>query len=100
MDIEKELINDLAGIRGAIETQEGIYIPLEEVKKLLRNRIQQVKNSCLDGVSVLSEEEASNEASKVFMSITGYSPLTHIGGIERSWIEACITRKILEISKR
>jgi len=47
MDIQIELKNDLTSIEGAIETQEGIYIPLKEVERMLINRIQQVKNNGL-----------------------------------------------------
>jgi hypothetical protein len=47
MDIQRELKNDLTSIKGAIETQEGIYIPLKEVERMLNNRIQQVKNNDL-----------------------------------------------------
>ena len=56
MDIQIELKNDLTSIEGAIETQEGIYIPLKEVERMLINRIQQVKNNdLLHSVSQQSE---------------------------------------------
>jgi len=40
MDIQRELKNDLTSITGVIETQDGIYIPLKEVERLLINRIK------------------------------------------------------------
>ena len=56
MDIQIELKNDLTSMEGAIQTQEGIYIPLKEVERMLINRIQQVKNNdLLHSVSQQSE---------------------------------------------
>jgi hypothetical protein len=51
MDEQRELKKDLTSIQGAIETQDGIYIPLSEVERLLMNRITQVKNCSIPVVS-------------------------------------------------
>ena len=51
MDEQRELKKDLTSIQGAIETQDGIYIPLSEVERLLMNRITQVKNCSIPLVS-------------------------------------------------
>ena len=51
MDEQTELKKDLTSIQGAIKTQDGIYIPLSEVERLLMNRITQVKNCSIPDVS-------------------------------------------------
>tara|TARA_R110001599_G_scaffold145029_2_gene327194 strand:+ start:281 stop:517 length:237 start_codon:yes stop_codon:yes gene_type:complete len=45
MDEQRELKTDLKSIVGAIETQEGVFIPLKEVKRLLLDRIRLVENN-------------------------------------------------------
>ena len=45
MDEQRELKTDLTSIAGAIETQEGVFIPLKEVKRLLLDRIRLVENN-------------------------------------------------------
>jgi len=51
MDEQRELKKDLTSIQGAIKTQDGIYIPLSEVERLLMNRITQVKKCSIPDVS-------------------------------------------------
>ena len=45
MDEQRELKTDLTSIAGAIETQEGVFIPLKEVERLLLYRIRLVENN-------------------------------------------------------
>ena len=52
MDIQRELKNDLTSITGVIELQDGIYLPLEQVEKILVKRLSQVKNLTIPVVSV------------------------------------------------
>ncbi len=56
MDIQRELKTDLTSIKGAIETQEGIYIPLKEVERLLLKRIEQARNLSLPNAVGQSEQ--------------------------------------------
>ena len=44
MDIQRELKNDIRTIKGAIDSQDGIFIPLKEVERLLIQRIKQIDN--------------------------------------------------------
>ena len=52
MDIQRELKNDLTSITGVVELQDGIYLPLEQVEKILVKRLEQVKKLIIADVIV------------------------------------------------
>ena len=67
MDEQRELKKDLTSIQGAIKTQDGIYIPLSEVERLLMNRITQVKKCSIPDVSkCYTEQDMDNAYDKGF----------------------------------
>lgn len=73
MYIQRELKNDLTSIGGVIETQDGTFIPLSEVERLLLKRIKEVETTKVSSIE-LSEDELRG----LFLILCGV-PYNHSG---------------------
>lgn len=64
MDIQRELKNDLTSIKGVVELQDGIYLPLKEVERILLKRIEQAINFTGSSLELRDKEEKDIQKKK------------------------------------